>query len=121
VSLSCVYCRGDIPPGWLGGQFDASRYCPRSADFRHHIEHFDTATLSLGRRTPRTARQRLEALQGIEQANRDMHAHDPKMPDDLCGWNEYRRAGYELRMHELMNDSSRSRIPRPERTLVRLT
>lgn len=121
MSLTCVYCHGAIPP-WPWAEAPAEAvFCLRSADYRHHIEHFDTATLSLGRRTPRTAAQRLQALQGIEQANRDMHARDPKMPDDLCGWNEYRRAGYELRMHELLADSSRSRIPRPERALVRLT
>lgn len=88
-----------------------------------HIEHFDTDTLSLGRRTPRTAAQRLDALAGIEQCNRDVHARELTTSDDMIklGWSAYRRAGYELRWHELMTDSSRSGIPRPERTLVLLT
>jgi hypothetical protein len=84
-------------------------------------EHFDTDTLSLGRRTPRTPAQRLDALAGVEQANRDVHARELTTSDDMIrlGWSPYRRAGYELRWHELISDSSRSGIPRPERPLAR--
>ena len=80
-------------------------------------ERFDTDTLSLGRRTPRTAVQRLEALSGVEQCNRDVHAQKLTTGDDMIrlGWSDHRRAGYELRWHELMSDSSRSGIPRPNR------
>lgn len=86
-------------------------------------EYFDTDTLNLGRRTPRTPAQRLDALRGVEQANRDVHAGELTAGDDMIrlGWSPYRRAGYELRWHELMSDSSRSGIPRAERSLVRLT
>jgi hypothetical protein len=86
-------------------------------------EYFDTDTLNLGRRTPRTPAQRLDALRGVEQANRDVHAGELTAGDDMTrlGWSAYRRAGYELRWHELMSDSSRSGIPRAERSLVRLT
>lgn len=80
-------------------------------------EQFDTDTLSLGRRTPRTPAQRLDALLGIAQCNRDMQARELIWGDDMIrlGWSPYRRAGYELRWHELMADSRRSGIPRPNR------
>jgi hypothetical protein len=88
-----------------------------------NAEHFDTDTLSLGRHTPSTPAQRLEALAGIAQCNRDVHARELTTSDDMIRlrWSTFRRAGYELRWHELMRDSSRSGIPRPERALVRLT
>lgn len=86
-------------------------------------EKFDTDTLSLGRRTPRTPAQRLDALAGIAQCNRDVSAGDLTTSDDMIRQKRspYWRAGYELRWHELMADSSRSGIPRPERWPVRVT
>lgn len=86
-------------------------------------EKFDTDTLNLGRRTPRTPAQRLDALAGIAQCNRDTHAREWTTSDDMIrqGRSLYWRVGYELRWHELVADSSRSGIPRPDRWPVLLT
>lgn len=67
-------------------------------------EHFDTGTLSLGRRTPRTPGQRAEALAGIETCNREWFGTGPfTTSDDMIrlGWSAYKRAGYQLRHVEL--------------------
>ena len=66
------------------------------------MEHFDTDTLSLGRRTPTTPGQRAEALAGIAACNREWHgAEDWTSLDDMTRWTPYRRAGYQLRHLEL--------------------
>lgn len=66
-------------------------------------EPFDTATLHLGRRTPRTPRERSEALAGIGLADADWAAGELTTSDDMihAKWSAHRRAGYELRWVEL--------------------
>jgi hypothetical protein len=63
---------------------------------------FDTATLSLGRRTPRTAKQREAALAGIAQCDADWPAKELTTSGDMIrqGRDAYWRAGYQLRWHE---------------------
>jgi hypothetical protein len=82
------------------------------------VEHFDTGTLNLGRRTPRTPAQRAEALSGIAQCNRDWHAGELTTSGDMTrlGWSACRRAGYELRWIE-----HAATLPNPRRYPVRVS
>lgn len=80
-------------------------------------ELLDTATLSLGRFTPRTPAQRAEALAGIAACNRDWHAKELTTHDDQLrqGWSAHKRTGYELRWLEHART-----LPSPRRYPVRV-
>ena len=62
----------------------------------------DTATLNLGRRTPKTAKQRESALAGVAQCNADWAAGELTTSDDMIsqGRDPYWRAGYRIRWIE---------------------
>lgn len=61
-----------------------------------------TATMNLGRFTPKTARQRESALAGIAQCDADWAAGELTTSDDMArqGRDEYWKAGYRIRWHE---------------------
>jgi hypothetical protein len=63
---------------------------------------FDTATLSLGRHTPRTAKQCAAALAGIAQCDTDWSAKGLTTSDDMIsqGRDAYWKSGYRLRWLE---------------------
>jgi hypothetical protein len=66
------------------------------------LEHFDTATLNIGRFTPQTPKQRASVLAGIgtcdsEWKTKRFTTHDQRL---AAGWDRYQRAAYNVRYHE---------------------
>jgi hypothetical protein len=69
---------------------------------RAEADALSTSPLNLGRRTPRNARQREQALAGIAQCDADWAAGTLTTSDDMISQHRdaYWRAGYQVRWSE---------------------